>query len=105
MFFVAASPTMRKLRAQAELLAQVSAPVLILGENGSGKDLAARLIHKLSVRSGFRFVKAKLCDLARRRAGERTVRSAERERTDQAQQARTCAKEARCFWMRSPKCP
>jgi len=57
MFFVAASPTMRKLRAQAELLAQVSAPVLILGENGSGKELAARLIHKLSVRSGFRFLK------------------------------------------------
>jgi DNA-binding NtrC family response regulator len=57
MFFVAASPTMRKLRAQAELLAQVSAPVVILGENGSGKDLAACLIHKLSVRSGFRFLK------------------------------------------------
>jgi two-component system, NtrC family, response regulator AtoC len=57
MFFVAASPSMRKLRAQAELLAQVSAPVFILGENGSGKELAARLIHKLSVRSGFRFLK------------------------------------------------
>ena len=57
MFFVAASPTMRKLRAQAELLAQVSAPVLIFGENGSGKDVAARLIHKLSVRSGFRFLR------------------------------------------------
>jgi two-component system response regulator AtoC len=56
-FFVAASPTMRKLRAQAELLSQVSAPVFILGENGSGKELAARLIHKLSVRSGFRFLK------------------------------------------------
>ena len=56
-FFVAASPTMRKLRAQAELLAQVNAPVLIAGENGSGRELAARLIHKLSVRSGFRFVK------------------------------------------------
>ncbi len=57
MFFVAASPSMRKLRAQAELLAQTSAPVLISGENGSGKELAARLIHKLSVRSGFRFLK------------------------------------------------
>lgn len=57
MFFVAASPSMRKLRAQAELLAQVSAPVFILGENGSGKDQAAYLIHKLSVRSGFRFLK------------------------------------------------
>jgi two-component system response regulator AtoC len=56
-FFIAASPTMRKLRAQAELLAQVNAPLLIVGESGSGKQLAARLIHKLSVRSGFRFIK------------------------------------------------
>jgi len=56
-FFVGASPIMRKLRAQAELLAQASVPVLILGEIGSGKDTAARLIHKLSVRSGFKFLK------------------------------------------------
>ncbi len=54
---------MRKLRAQAELLAQVSAPVLILGEHGSGKELAARLIHKLSVRSGFRFLKVNCATL------------------------------------------
>jgi DNA-binding NtrC family response regulator len=46
---------MRKLRAQAELLAQVDVPVLIVGESGSGKEATARLIHKLSVRSGFRF--------------------------------------------------
>jgi len=56
-FFVGASPIMRKLRAQADLLAQASVPVLILGESGSGKDTAARLIHKLSVRSGFKFLK------------------------------------------------
>ena len=56
-FFVSASPVMRKLRAQAELLAQASVPVLILGETGSGKETAARLIHKLSVRSGFKFLK------------------------------------------------
>jgi two-component system response regulator AtoC len=56
-FFIAAGPSMRKLRAQADLLAQVSAPVLITGETGSGKELAARLIHKLSVRSAFPFLK------------------------------------------------
>lgn len=56
-FFVGASPIMRKLRTQAELLAQANVPVLILGESGSGKDTAARLIHKLSVRSGFKFLK------------------------------------------------
>lgn len=55
MFFVAASPVMRKLRAQVELLAQVDVPLLIVGESGSGKEATARLIHKLSVRSGFRF--------------------------------------------------
>ena len=48
---------MQKLRAQAELLAQADVPVLILGERGSGKDTVARLIHKLSVRSGFKFRK------------------------------------------------
>src|SRR5580698_3724407 len=62
-FFVGASPIMRKLRAQAELLAQANVPVLILGETGSGKDTAARLIHKLSVRSGFRFLKVNCADL------------------------------------------
>jgi two-component system, NtrC family, response regulator AtoC len=56
-FFVGASPVMQKLRAQAELLAQANVPVLILGEPGSGRDTTARLIHQLSVRSGFRFLK------------------------------------------------
>jgi len=55
--FVGASPIMQKLRAQAELLAEADIPVLILGEGGSGKDTAARLIHKLSVRSGCKFLK------------------------------------------------
>jgi two-component system, NtrC family, response regulator AtoC len=56
-FFVSASPVMQKLRAQAELLAQADVPVFIVGEIGSGKDAVARLIHKLSVRSGFKFLK------------------------------------------------
>ena len=89
MFFVAASPTMRKLRAQAELLAQVSAPVLISGENGSGKELAARLIHKLSVRSGFRFVKIDCAALPGDVLESELFGAAEPERTVQARQART----------------
>lgn len=55
--FVAASPLMQKFRAQVELLAQADVPVLILGERGSGRETAARLIHRLSVRSGYRFLK------------------------------------------------
>ena len=57
LFFVAGSLAMRKLRSQAELLAKVNVPVLIVGESGSGKEVAARLIHKFSVRSGYRFLK------------------------------------------------
>jgi DNA-binding NtrC family response regulator len=56
-FFIGISPIMRKLRAQAALLAEAHVPVLVLGEAGSGKETAARLIHKLSVRSGFSFAK------------------------------------------------
>lgn len=55
--FIAASPVMRRVRAQADLLAQLDVPVMIVGEPGSGKETVARLIHKLSVRSGFRFLK------------------------------------------------
>jgi two-component system, NtrC family, response regulator AtoC len=56
-FFVIASPLMRKVRAHAELLSQTDVPVMILGEKGSGRATVARLIHRLSVRSGFKFVK------------------------------------------------
>jgi two-component system response regulator AtoC len=57
LFFVAASPTMHKLRAQAKLLARVNVPVLILGESGSGKETTARLIHELSDPSCGRFLR------------------------------------------------
>ena len=53
--FLSISPVMQKVRTQAGLLAQADVPVLILGERGSGKSIVARLIHKLSVRSGFSF--------------------------------------------------
>jgi two-component system response regulator AtoC len=56
-FFVSASLIMQKLRAQAELLAQTDVPVLVLGESGSGKCAVASLIHKLSVRSGFKLLR------------------------------------------------
>jgi DNA-binding NtrC family response regulator len=62
--FVAASAAMRKIRAQAELLAKVDGPILILGESGSGKEVAARLIHKVSARSGYRFLKVNCAGLA-----------------------------------------
>lgn len=55
--FIGVSPVMRKLRTQAELLAQVDVPVLLVGESGCGKEVAARLIHRLSARARFKFLK------------------------------------------------
>lgn len=55
--FVSASLPMQKLRAQAALLAKTDVPVLIVGERGAGKFTVASLIHKLSVRSGFKLLR------------------------------------------------
>jgi DNA-binding NtrC family response regulator len=51
LFFLAASPVMKQIRAQAALIAKVNVPVLLLGESGVGKEILARLIHKMSIRA------------------------------------------------------
>jgi DNA-binding NtrC family response regulator len=45
-------PLMERLRAQIERAARLPAPVLIEGPTGSGKELVARELHRLSRRSG-----------------------------------------------------
>jgi len=56
-FFLAASPAMKQIRAQAALIAKVNVPVLLLGESGVGKEILGRLIHKMSVRAHRSMVK------------------------------------------------
>src|SRR5580658_1466090 len=46
------SPAAWALRDQISFAAQSSAHVLVLGETGTGKELAARAVHKLSSRAG-----------------------------------------------------
>ncbi|HWS18854.1 MAG TPA: sigma-54 dependent transcriptional regulator [Candidatus Elarobacter sp.] len=50
-FFLASSPAMKKIRTQIAQLAKVEIPVLLLGESGVGKEVVARLLHKLSPRA------------------------------------------------------
>ena len=57
LFFVAGSPALRKARVQAELLANIDVPLLILGDSGTGRELTAHLIHKFSSRSHERFMR------------------------------------------------
>jgi len=51
------SPPMASLRALVERAAPSDVPVLVLGENGSGKELLARAIHDLSPRGEQAFVR------------------------------------------------
>jgi two-component system nitrogen regulation response regulator NtrX len=53
---VGESPAMRHLREQVAMAAPTNGRVLILGENGTGKELVARTIHQLSRRRGGPFV-------------------------------------------------
>jgi len=57
LFFLAASPAMRQIRAQVKAIANVDVPILMLGESGTGKEVVARLIHKSSARAHRTFLK------------------------------------------------
>ena len=54
------SPSMERVRTLIERAAPTDANVLILGENGTGKEIVAREIHRLSQRSGHPIVSVDL---------------------------------------------
>lgn len=54
---VGGSPAMKKVMEEIRKAASSGSAVLISGENGTGKELVAREIHVLSVRSGKPFIK------------------------------------------------
>jgi two-component system response regulator HydG len=56
MEIVGSGPAMRTLQTAIDFVAKSSAPVLITGETGAGKELVARAIHARSLRSSHPFV-------------------------------------------------
>ena len=57
---IGSAPTMTQLLGTVEKVAKTDANVLILGENGTGKELIARAIHKSSVRNKEVFISVDL---------------------------------------------
>ena len=53
---IASSSVMRGVLGRAQVAAQSAAPVLIVGETGTGKELLARAIHRASPRMGRPFI-------------------------------------------------
>src|SRR5260370_13742979 len=55
--FLGARRGMKQIHAHVALIARVDVPVLLLGESGVGKEILARLIHKMSIRANRPMVK------------------------------------------------
>jgi DNA-binding NtrC family response regulator len=53
---VGGSPVMRVVLERPHAAAQSSAPVLVIGETGTGKEMLARAIHRASPRAGHSFI-------------------------------------------------
>src|SRR5262249_13142448 len=54
---VGESPALKHVLAQASIVAPSDATVLILGETGTGKELVARAVHRMSQRRNAGFIK------------------------------------------------
>jgi len=55
--YINASPVMTRIRRKIEQVAGLDVHILLLGESGVGKDVSARMIHKLSHRADRTFLK------------------------------------------------
>jgi DNA-binding NtrC family response regulator len=55
--FLCASPAMQQIYAQVRVIAKFDMPVLMLGQSGTGKEVVSLLIHHLSPRAKYPFLK------------------------------------------------
>ena len=68
------SAALRRVQRQIEVVAPTDATVLILGETGTGKELVARAIHRISPRRNLPFITFELRRHSDRASRKRVVR-------------------------------
>ena len=71
---IGTSAAMKRVMGQVEVVAPTDATVLVLGETGTGKELVARAIHRLSPRRNLPFISSELRGDSHRLARKRAVR-------------------------------
>ena len=74
---VGESAALKQVLNEAKTVAPSDATVLILGETGTGKELIARAIHRMSFRKNANFIKLNCAAIPDRTAGKRAIRARE----------------------------
>ena len=69
------NPSVRKIALHAQRAAEVQCTVLVSGETGTGKEVWARLLHKLGPRRDRVFRSSQLCGVNSHTGREPAVRS------------------------------
>ena len=105
---IGSGPAMRSLRASIHLVAASSAPVVVTGETGVGKELVARAIHAGGSRRSKPFVAVNTSAIPQRPARERDLRTrarrVHRRRSSRAKGFWRSPTAARCCSTRSATC-
>ena len=102
------SPAIRTLKARAQRVAALDAPLLIQGETGTGKELVARACHAISARHGAPFLALNCAALPENLAESELFGYAPGAFTGAQRGGKPglmeLANQARCFSTRSAKC-
>ena len=106
--FVSGSTAMKRIHAQASVIAKFDMPVLLLGESGTGKEVVSLLIHYLSPRANYPFLKVNCAavpadllesELFRLRGGR-----LHRRHQSPSPESSNFVSRVRSYWMKSAKC-